>query len=126
MPAPSATNVSPLKDSTTVTTERTCKQRTEALLFIDFHALSTATFSPERRHRATGSKERGNSIFTSGALCRQSEFFERCVRSSARLLSNSVAQRLALLQHVLDALHGLPLAAEAHEGLALEVEQVLL
>src|SRR5439155_11743398 len=40
MPAPSATNVSPLKDSTTVTTERTCKQRTEALLFIDFHALS--------------------------------------------------------------------------------------
>ena len=39
---------------------------------------------------------------------------------------NSVAQRLALLQHVLDALHGLPLAAEADEGLALEVEQVLL
>ena len=37
-----------------------------------------------------------------------------------------VAERLALLQHVLDALEGLLLAAEPEERLPLEVEQVLL
>src|SRR6266567_1498756 len=115
MPAPSATNVSPLKDSTTVTTERTCRQRSEALLFIDFHALCTAPSSPERRHCATGPKERDNSILNLRNPCRRSEFFERCVRASMRVLSNSVPQRLAFLQHVLDALDSLPLAAEAHE-----------
>src|SRR2546426_9123585 len=94
MPAPSATNVSPLKDSTTVTTERTCRQRSEALLFIDFHALSTAPFSPERRHCATGPKERDNSILNLRNPCRQLEFFERCVRASMRYCQTQLRRGL--------------------------------
>ncbi len=37
----------------------------------------------------------------------------------------SVSQRLALFQHVLDALHGLLLAAETDKGLAFQIQQVL-